>query len=67
MPNWLIIVIVLIAVVPGVAVILIGVVALFMSPPAHDPLLDDNVNEDTEGVPDHASSSDPNDPLTPRK
>jgi hypothetical protein len=42
MPNWLIILIVLIAVVPGVAVILIGVVALFLSPPAHDPMLDDS-------------------------
>jgi hypothetical protein len=46
MPNWLIILIVLLAVVPGAAVILIGVVALFLSPPAYDPLLDDNVHDD---------------------
>jgi hypothetical protein len=51
MPTWLIILIVFIAVVPGAAVILIGVVALFMSPPAHDPLLDENVNEDDEQTP----------------
>jgi hypothetical protein len=48
MPNWLIILLVLLAVVPGAAVILIGVVALFLSPPAHDPLLDDNVNDDSD-------------------
>jgi hypothetical protein len=48
MPTWLIILLVLIAVVPGAAVILIGLVALFMSPPAHDPLLDENVNEDDD-------------------
>jgi len=62
MPNWLIILIVLIAVVPGVAVILIGVVALFMSPPAHDPLLDDS---NPDATPD--SSTDPNDPLASGK
>jgi hypothetical protein len=39
MPTWLIVVIALVAVLPGVAVILIGVIALFLSPPPHDPLL----------------------------
>ena len=53
MPNWLIILIVLIAVVPGAAVVLIGVVALFLSPPAHDPLLDDsNPDADPDLLPD---------------
>jgi len=61
-PNWLIILIVLIAVVPGAAVILIGVIALFLSPPAHDPLLDDSNPDAGEDV-----SSDSNDPLAPRK
>ena len=41
MPNWLIVLIVLIAVVPGAVVIVIGIVALFRSPPPHDPLLGD--------------------------
>jgi hypothetical protein len=39
MPTWLIVVIALVAVLPGVAVILIGVIALFLSPPPYDPLL----------------------------
>jgi hypothetical protein len=62
MPNWLIIMIVIVAVIPGVAIILIGVVALFLSPPAHDPLLAPG-EPDTEA----ASSPDPNASLTSRK
>ena len=40
MPNWLLILIALFAIVPGAAIILIGVVALILSPPAHDAMLD---------------------------
>jgi hypothetical protein len=58
MSNWLIILVVLIAVVPGAAVILIGVVALFMSPPAHDPLLDENVNDDADDQNEDAGARD---------
>ena len=36
MPNWLIILLVALAVVPGVAVILTGVVAMFFAPAAFD-------------------------------
>lgn len=39
MPTWLIVVIVVVAVLPGAAVILIGVLSLFLSTPPHDPLL----------------------------
>jgi hypothetical protein len=60
-PTWLVILIVLVAVVPGAAVILIGVLALFLSPPAHDPLL-----EDADAGADRHGSSEPIDPLTPR-
>jgi hypothetical protein len=62
MPNWLIILIVIVAVLPGVAIILIGVVALFLSPPAHDPLLDP-----AEPEADEPPSLDPNDSPTSRK
>ena len=62
MPNWLMILIVIVAVLPGVAIILIGVVALFLSPPAHDPLLD-QAEPDTE----ESASPDPNSPPTIRK
>jgi hypothetical protein len=34
------------SVLPGVAVILMGVVALFLSPPPHDPLLGDEPGEE---------------------
>jgi hypothetical protein len=62
MPNWLVILGVLIAVVPGLAVIVIGVVALFLSPPPHDPLLQDA----GPGEADTPSSS-PNEPPAPSK